>query len=106
MEELTREMEWFLTTLQQRFGLVVTADVIAIEAVELGIEEVEHFYIPDRLLDDLPPTLLCEIMVTDDDENNEWVGGIVFHEDSPEWHLQIVTKNGQLIYRNLLPLLQ
>ena len=53
IDELTREIEWFLTTMEKEFGGVVTADVIAIEAVELGIEEVEHFYIPDRLIDDL-----------------------------------------------------
>jgi len=106
MNELTREMEWFLTTLKKEFRVIIEADVVAVEATELGIDEVDDFYIPSEVIAKLPETLLYEIMVTDDKEENEWIGAITFHPDSPEWSLQIITKNGQLVYRNLLPLVQ
>ncbi|PIC95707.1 hypothetical protein CSV69_10225 [Sporosarcina sp. P26b] len=106
MDELTREVEWFIDTLQQKCEVEVTVDLIATEAVELGLDEVEDFYVPDGLLDNQPTSLLYEIMVTNDEEENEWVGGIAFYPNSPEWWLQVITKNGHLVYRNVLPLPQ
>jgi len=44
-------------------------------------------------------------MVADDEKGNEWVGGIAFHPNS-EWCLQVITKNGNLVYRNLPPIVQ
>lgn len=101
---LTRELAWFMDTLRKEFGLIVTADVIAIEAVELGIDEVDDFFVPSKVIATFSETLLYEIMVVVDKIGTEWVGAIAFHPNSPEWCLQVITKNGQQAYRNLLPL--
>ena len=108
MMHISREINWFTETLWSKFGVKVTAESIALEGIELGLDEVEDFFVPVELFDELPETLLYEILVADDEEGNEWVGGIAFHDNLQvqNWCLQIITKNGQLVYRNLLPLLQ
>lgn len=106
MDELTREMEWFLATLQKEFGVIIDAEEVAVEATELGLEEVGNIFIPSEVIANLPETLLYEIMVTDDKDENEWVGAIGFHVNSPRWCLQVITKNGEMVYRKPLPLLQ
>lgn len=106
MGKLTREVEWFLTTLQNEFGVSVNAEDVAVEATELGVEEVGDIFVPSEVIDPLPETLLYELMIADDEAGIEWVGAIAFYpEGSPEWCLQVITKNGQLVYRNLLPFL-
>jgi len=106
MDELTREMEWFLTTLRKEFSVIVEAEEVAVEATELGLEEVGDLFVPSEVISNLPETLLYELMIVDDEKKIEWVGAIGFHPDSPEWCLQIVTKNGETVYRNPLPLVQ
>lgn len=106
MNQLTREMEWFLDTLRKEFGIEVTAESIALEGIDLGLDEVEDFYVPVELFEELPETLLYEIMVADDEEENEWVGGIAFYPNLSDWCLQVITKNDELILRNVLPLPQ
>lgn len=102
--KISKEVKWFLTTLQTSFGVRVEAEDVAVEATELGMEEVDDFFVPSELINPLPETLLYEIMIVDDEEGIEWVGAIGFHEDAPEWCLQVITKNGVAVYRNLLPL--
>ncbi|MFJ8065492.1 hypothetical protein ACIQYS_12745 [Psychrobacillus sp. NPDC096426] len=101
---LSREMEWFVGTLLNEFGVEVEVSDIGIEATELGMDEVEDFFVPMELFGELPETLVYEIMIVDDEKNNVWVGAISFYPDSPEWCLQVVTKNGELVFRNVLPL--
>lgn len=104
MNQLTREMEWFLDTLRKEFGIELTAESIALEGIELGLDEVEDFFVPVELFEELPETLLYEIMVADDEEENEWVGGIAFYPNLPDWCLQVITKNDELVFRNVLSL--
>ncbi|WP_342513201.1 hypothetical protein MKY34_21805 [Sporosarcina sp. FSL K6-1522] len=104
--ELTREIEWFLDTLQKEFGVEVSAEDVTVEAVELGKDEVDVFYLPIETIDVLPETLLYELLVVDDAQYNEWMGVIAFFPDSPEWCLQLILKNGQLFLRNVLPHIQ
>lgn len=99
-------MEWFLTTLQKEFSLIVEAEAVAIEATELWLEEVGYAFVPSEVIANLPETLLYELMIVDDDKGVEWVGAIGFHINSPKWCLQIITKNGETVYRKPLPLLQ
>ena len=106
MDELTREMEWFLTTLQKEFSVTVAATEVAVEAIELGLSEVESFFVPSELFEVVPETLLYEIMLAEDETENEWVGAVAFYPNLPDWCLQVVTKNGELILRNVLPLIQ
>lgn len=101
---LTKELDWFLCALDEKFNVDRLVDDVAVEATELGIDEVEAYFIPREVLTDLPLTLLYEIMVADDDVGNEWVGAVAFYPESPEWCLQVITKNGQLVYRKTLPL--
>ena len=104
MDELMREMEWFLDTLLKEFGVIAEAEAVAAEATELGIEEVEDFFVPREVIGDLPETFLYELMIVDDEKGTEWIGAIAFHPNSPEWCLQVITKNGEIVYRNPLPL--
>ena len=101
----SKEVNWFKDTLLTEFAVEVAVEEIGVEATELGIDEVEDFYIPNELFDDLPETLVYEIMIVDDELANVWVGAIAFYPE-PEWCLQVVTKNGELVLRNLLPLVQ
>jgi len=102
----SKEVHWFKDTLLTEFAVVVAVEDIGVEATELGIDEVEDFYIPNELFDDLPETLVYEIMIVDDELANVWVGTIAFYPDLPDWCLQAITKNGELVYRNLLPIVQ
>ncbi|MEK4712025.1 hypothetical protein [Sporosarcina sp. FSL K6-5500] len=104
--ELTREMEWFMQTLKENFYMEVSAEEISVEAVELGVSEVESFFVPSELFEVVPETLLYEIMLAVDETENEWVGAVAFHPNLPDWCLQVVTKNGELVLRNVLPLIQ
>ncbi|WP_438316064.1 hypothetical protein [Sporosarcina sp. FA9] len=106
MGKLTREVEWFLTTLQNEFGVSVNAEDVAVEATELGMEEVGSFFVPSEVINPLPETLLYELMIIDDKAGIEWVGAIGFHVDSPEWCILIVTKNEVTVYRCTQPLRQ
>lgn len=104
--ELTREMEWFMQTLKENFDVEVSAEEISVEAIELGLSEVESYFVPSELFEVVPETLLYEIMLVEDETENEWVGAIAFYPNLPDWCLQVVTKNGELILRNVLPLIQ
>lgn len=106
MDELTREMEWFLTTLQKEFSVTVAATEVAVEAIELGLSEVESFFVASELFEVVPETLLYEIMLAEDETKNEWIGAVAFYPNLPDWCLQVVTKNGELILRSVLPLIQ
>jgi len=99
---LSKELHWFYNTLRIKFDVEVTIEDIAIEGVELGIDEVEDFFVPVEVWDKVPDLLLYEIMVTDDADGNVWVGAVAFYPDSPDWYLQIVTKNGDMVWRKPL----
>ena len=106
MVNLTKEIHWFMNTLMTVFSVEVAAEVIGVEATELGLDEVENFFVPKELFEGLPETLVYEIMIVDDDQNNVWVGAIAFYPDSPEWCLQVMMKNGGLVLRNVLGLIK
>jgi len=76
MDELTREMEWFLDTLQKELGVIAEADAVAVEVTELGLEEVGVSFVPREVIDYLPETLLYELMIVDDEKGTEWIGAI------------------------------
>ena len=97
----TREFQWFIDTLQSEFSTEVKVNDIGVEATELGIDEVEGFFVPSELFDALPETLVYEIMIVDDEKNNVWVGAIAFYPNSPEWCLQAITKNGEMVHRKV-----
>lgn len=102
--KLSRELRWFVSTLAREFGVFVSTREVAVEAVKLGIEEVDEWYLPLEVIKNPVETFLYELMIVDDATLNEWVGAITFYPDSPEWCLQIITKNGQLLYRKPLPM--
>lgn len=86
----SREIQWFVNTLQNEFSIKVDINDIGVEATELGMDEVEDFFVPSELFDVLPETLVYEIMIVDDEENR------------PDWCLQMVTKNENMVLRNVL----
>lgn len=103
-KEISRELQWFLDTMREKFGVIAEADAIGVEAVELGLDEVEDFFVPKEVLVELPETLLYEIMIYDGDVYNNWVGAIAFHPNSPEWCLEVITLNDKVVYRKTLSL--
>ena len=105
MDGLTREMEWFLDTLKVRFNVELSPKDFSVETTELGLSEVESFFVPIELFEVVPETLLYEIMVADDANENEWVGAVAFYPNLPDWCLQVITKNGELILRNVLSII-
>lgn len=99
---LTKEVHWFMNTLLMEFTVEVAAEEIGVEAVELGLDEVEDFYVPKELFEAIPETLLYELMIVDDELGNVWVGAIAFYPNSPDWCLQVITKNGAMVLRKVL----
>jgi len=102
-DKLTREVEWLIDILRKEFDVKVAVEDIAVEATMLGLDEVEDFFVPSEVIDDLPETLLYELLIVDDGEGTEWIVAIAFYPNSPEWCLQVITKNGETVYRNPLP---
>lgn len=100
--KLSRELEWFVRTLASKFHVLVSTREVAVEAVELGIDEVDESHLPLEVVKHLPETLLYELMIVDDAESTEWVGAVAFHPNSPEWCLQIITQNGEVVFRKTL----
>lgn len=100
--EISKELHWFMKTLEKKFKVKVDLEEIGLEATELGTEEVENFYVPSELFTEVPDTFLYEIMIVDDEQANEWIGAVAYYPNTPNWCLQIVMKNGELLARTLL----
>lgn len=103
---ISKEIHWFVQTLNDTFRLIVDVNDIALEATELGIDEVEDFFVPSELFEIAPETLLYEIMMVDDKQSNEWIGAIAFYPNLPDWCLQVITKNGEMVLRNVVPFIE
>ncbi|ARD48833.1 hypothetical protein [Sporosarcina sp. P33] len=104
MRIIGREINWFQEILQKEFRVTIKVHKTSAEATELGLDEVEDFFVPTEVFLELPESLLYELMIYDDEMSNEWVGAIAFYPDTPEWCLQVITKNGELVFRKTLPL--
>ncbi len=99
---MSEVIHWFVQTLRDNFQLIVTIEDIAVEATELGLDELEDYFVPNELFEIAPETLIYEIMMVDDVQNNEWIGAIAFYPDLPDWCLQVITKNGEMVLRNVI----
>lgn len=102
---ISKEIHWFIQTLNKDFHVTVEAEQIGSEATELGLEEVDDAFIPTELFEIAPTTLLYEIMIIDDKGGNLWVGAIGFYPNQPSWCIQIILKNDVLMSRQLLSIL-
>ncbi len=100
--QLSRELLWFMNTMQEQFGIWMDATAISTEATELGMDEVDECFIPKGAFDKLPPTLLYELMIYDDDLYTTWLGAVAFYPDSPEWCLQIILRDDKIVYHEVL----
>lgn len=83
----------------------VSADAVGLGAVELGMDDVGSFLVPSELFEVVPETQLYEIMVAEDETKTEWVGAVAFYPNLRDSLLQLVTKNGELVLRNVLSFL-
>lgn len=101
--EISKELHWFIDTLEKRFNVKVKVEEIGLEATELSTDEVEDFYVPRELFTEIPATFIYEIMIVDDDQGNEWIGAVTYYPNTPDWCLQIITKNGTLLKRHITP---
>lgn len=79
----TRELKWFIDTLQSEFSTEVKVNEIGVEATELGLDEVEDFFVPSELFDALPEILVYEITIVDDEQNNVWLVQLPFFQIVP-----------------------
>lgn len=102
---VSREIHWFMQTLRKDYGVKVAAKDITVEAVELGLDEVDAAFIPVELFQVVPETLLYEIMLVEDEKGNTWAGSVCFYPHSPNWCLQVILKNDVLHFRKLLSIL-
>lgn len=100
-----KEIDWFVTTLKEQFALTIQPSDIGYEAMELGTEEVAPSFVPTELFEEPPVTLLYETMVVEDPQDNLWVGAVAFYPHSSEWCLQVITKNDEVVLRNVLSLI-
>ncbi|MGE6415791.1 hypothetical protein ACQKDD_16625 [Planococcus kocurii] len=105
-QEKSKELEWFLETLEKNFQVKVGLEDVGVEATMLSVDEVDKSYVPFELFTDVPETFLYEIMVVDDHKTNEWIGAVAFYPNSPEWCLQLILKNRKLEIRKLLPVVK
>jgi hypothetical protein len=102
----SKEIEWFGNTLQDKFGVIFNPNEISYEAVELGLDEVDDFYVPTELFGEVPVSLLYETMLFDDEQENLWVGAVAFYPNTSNWCIQVITKNGDVVLRKLLPFVE
>lgn len=100
--DYSNEIIWFMNTLQTEFDVKVDRKNMSMESVELGTDEVESFFVPTELVEEIPMTLNYEIMDVDDVEGNVWIGAIATSSISSNWYLQVITKNNILVYRKLV----
>ena len=105
-DTISKEIHWFALTLKNTFKVIVVTEDIAVEATELGLDEVEDFFVPSELFEIAPETLLYEIMIVDDEQTNEWIGAIAYYPNLPDWCLQVITKNGKVVLRNVVPFME
>ncbi|MGN7408113.1 hypothetical protein [Sporosarcina sp. SAFN-010] len=102
---ISSEVNWFVHTLRKDYGVKVTAQDVSTEGLELGMDEVDAAFIPQELFEIIPSTLLYELMIVEDSEENVWCGTVGFYPDSPEWCLQVITKNDEVQLRKLLSII-
>lgn len=100
--EISKELQWFMETLEKEFHIKAAAEDIGLEATEFSTDEVADFFVPTELFEEVPTTFLYEVMVVDDEEGNEWVGAIAFYPDTPNWCLQVIMRNDEIIFRKVL----
>ena len=102
---ISKEVQWFIHTLRKDYGVKVTAQDVSTEGLELGMDEVDSAFIPQELFEVIPSTLLYELMIVDDSEENVWCGTVGFYPNSPDWCLQVITKNDEVQLRKLLSII-
>ncbi len=102
---ISSEVQWFIHTLRKDYGVKVTAQDVSTEGLELGMDEVDSAFIPQELFEIIPSTLLYELMIVEDSEENVWCGAIGFYPNSPDWCLQVITKNDEVQLRKLLSII-
>lgn len=102
---ISSEVNWFVRILRKDYGIKVTAQDVSTEGLELGMDEVDAAFIPQELFEVIPSTLLYELMIVEDSEENVWCGTIGYYPNSPEWCLQVITKNDEVQLRKLLSII-
>jgi hypothetical protein len=91
------ELDWFVTTLESDFGVEVVKDQVSSEANELYLDEVDEAFVPNKLREGLPESLIFETMLYEDQQGTEWIGVIGYPLDTRKWHLQIILKNEESV---------
>jgi hypothetical protein len=79
MEEF---IEWFARMMRSKFGVEVHPEKIGSEYTELYYDEIDEALISPKHLEALPEPLLFQTLVYIDEEENEWIAGIVINEFS------------------------
>lgn len=99
MEEF---VEWFVHMMRSKFGVEVHPEKIGSEYTELYHDEIDEALIPPNHLEAIPDPLLFQILVFVDEEENEWIAGIVLDEFSKEWLYIVWVKNGEAVSYSFL----
>ncbi|PUF87839.1 MULTISPECIES: hypothetical protein [unclassified Geobacillus] len=99
MEEF---VEWFVHMMKSKFGVEVQPERIGSESTELYHDEIDEALIPPNHLEKLPDPLLFQTLIYIDEEENEWIAGIVINEFSKEWLYIVWLKNGEAVSYSFL----
>lgn len=94
MEEF---VEWFVHMMKSEFDVEVQPERIGSESTELYHDEIDETLIPPNHLEKLPDPLLFQTLIYIDEEENEWIAGIVINEFSKEWLYIVWLKNGEAV---------
>ncbi|MGE7660261.1 hypothetical protein ACQKL6_00960 [Peribacillus sp. NPDC097197] len=95
-----KELDWFVKTLENEFHIEADKRQISYEGSELYLDEIDELLIPPDMLNGLPEPFLFETMVFDREEDGtEWLGIIAMNIGTREWHLQLILKNEEVVYK-------
>jgi hypothetical protein len=93
-----RSVDWFERTLEKRFGIKAELNQVGVEAYLLSHDEIDDSLIPKEDLDKLPDPAFVEMLNYMDEEDHEWIAGIVIDQATKDWLYEIWIKNGERIF--------
>lgn len=93
----TYDEKWFEERFKRVFQRVIKPNSISYEATQLEHEEIDTTIIPVSHLEKLPKTMLIQTYSAKDEQDNEWLAGIVIDEKTRELLYEFWLENGKVI---------
>lgn len=86
---------WFIDRMKERFETIVPEKSVAYEAYTFTHEEMDDSLMPLEDLEQLPDPFLLQTYLYVDQEDLEWIAGIVIEENTRKLLYEIWFKNGK-----------